>query len=87
MKERLVIGIAGGSGSGKTTLADNIAAYFGPQVALLRHDSYYKPMKDLPLTERATVNYDHPDAFDTELLISHLESLTRGEAVEAPVAE
>ena len=85
MKERLVIGIAGGSGSGKTTLADNIAAYFGPQVALLRHDSYYKPMKDLPHTERATVNYDHPDAFDTDLLISHLESLKRGEAIEAPI--
>lgn len=85
MKERLIIGIAGGSGSGKTTLADNIAAYFGQQVALLRHDNYYKPLKDLPFTERATVNFDHPDAFDTDLLITHLERLKKGEAIEAPI--
>ena len=85
MKKPLIIGIAGGSGSGKTTLAERIAAHFGDSVATLRHDDYYKEQKGLSLAERAAINYDHPDAFDTELLISHLEALTRGVAVDAPI--
>ncbi|MBQ8287676.1 MAG: uridine kinase [Clostridia bacterium] len=85
MKKRLIIGIAGGSGSGKTTLAENIAAHFGDEISVLRHDDYYKSQKDLPLAERATLNYDHPSAFDTDLLISHLDSLKKGIAVDCPL--
>jgi len=85
MKKPLIIGIAGGSGSGKTTLAERIATHFGDRVATLRHDDYYKPQKGLSLAERAAINYDHPDAFDTDLLISHLQALSAGIAVEAPV--
>lgn len=85
MKERLIIGIAGGSGSGKTTLTENIAAHFGAEVSVLRHDDYYKSQKDLTLAERATLNYDHPSAFDTDLLISHLDSLKNGNAVDCPL--
>lgn len=84
MKQRIVIGIAGGSGSGKTTLTRNIAAHFGDCVSVLRHDDYYKSQKDLSLEERAELNYDHPNAFDTELLIAHLDALKQGLAVDCP---
>ena len=85
MKKPLIIGIAGGSGSGKTTLAERIAAHFGDRVAILRHDDYYKAQKGLSFDERAAINYDHPAAFDTDLLIAHLKALTMGSAIEAPV--
>ena len=85
MNEPLIIGIAGGSGSGKTTLAENIANHFGNEISVLRHDDYYKSQKDLSLTQRASLNYDHPDAFDTDLLISHLDSLKNGIAVDCPL--
>lgn len=85
MNEPLIIGIAGGSGSGKTTLSENIANHFGNEISVLRHDDYYKSQKDLSLTQRASLNYDHPDAFDTELLISHLDSLKNGIAVDCPL--
>ncbi len=85
MKERMIIGIAGGSGSGKTTLAANIANHFGTQISVLRHDDYYKSQKDLPLQERATLNYDHPSAFDTDLLVRHLDLLKNGEDVDCPI--
>ena len=84
MKQRMVIGIAGGSGSGKTTLAANIAHHFGDKISLLRHDDYYKSQKDIPLEERAAMNYDHPSAFDTDLLIHHLDKLKQGVAVDCP---
>ena len=85
MKKRIVIGIAGGSGSGKTTLANNIAAHFGERIAMLRHDDYYKKHTDLPLEERAKINYDHPSAFDTELLLEHLDALKNGSPVNCPI--
>lgn len=85
IKPRIVIGIAGGSGSGKTTLTENIASHFGDCVSVLRHDDYYKPQKNLPLNERAKLNYDHPNAFDTELLIKHLDMLKAGETVDCPI--
>ncbi|MBE6635357.1 MAG: uridine kinase [Ruminococcaceae bacterium] len=81
----MIIGIAGGSGSGKTTLAENIAAHFGERISLLRHDDYYKSQRDIPESERAGMNYDHPDAFDTELLIEHLDALKQGEAIDCPI--
>ena len=85
MKKPLIIGIAGGSGSGKTTLAERIAAHFGDAVATLRHDDYYKEQKGLSLEARAAINYDHPDAFDTDLLIKHLDALCAGCAIDAPM--
>ena len=85
MKNVIIIGIAGGSGSGKTTLAKNIAEHFGDRIALLRHDDYYKAHDDIPYSERALINYDHPDAFDTELLISHLKALKEGGCIDCPI--
>lgn len=81
----MLIGIAGGSGSGKTTLARNIAQAFGDSVATLTHDSYYRAQDHLSFEERCKTNYDHPDAFETELLISHLEALKEGKDVDVPV--
>ena len=85
MSKVFLIGIAGGTGSGKTTLAENIVTHFGESITLLCHDDYYKAHDDLPYSEREKLNYDHPDAFDTELLISHLEALKRGESIECPI--
>ena len=75
MNNRLFIGIAGGSGSGKTTLAKRLEEHFGDRVSLLRHDDYYKSQKSLTLEERAKLNYDHPDAFDNDLLVEHMDAL------------
>ena len=85
MKNVLVIGIAGGSGSGKTTLAKNIADYFADRISILRHDDYYRAQDDIPMEVRVKTNYDHPHAFDTELLLAHLDALKRGEDVDSPI--
>ena len=85
MSNRLFIGIAGGSGGGKTTLAEHLAEYFGDRLVLLRHDDYYKSQSALTLEERAMLNYDHPDAFDTELLVSHLDELRAGNDISCPI--
>ena len=84
MNNRLFIGIAGGSGSGKTTLARRLEEYFGEHLSLLRHDDYYKSRSDLSLDERATLKYDHPDAFDNALLVSHMDELRAGHDVASP---
>ncbi len=82
----LVIGIAGGTGSGKTTVARKIAEHFQPdEVVLIDQDSYYKDLSELPFEERKLVNYDHPDAFDQDLLVEQIQKLCRGEAIEKPV--
>ena len=84
--DTIVIGIAGGSGSGKTTLADTLVSYFGEnEVSILRHDNYYKRNDDLSYEERAKLNYDHPDAFDTELLCEHIRQLKAGRPIDMPV--
>ena len=85
MKNVLVIGIAGGSGSGKTTLAKNIAQYFADRISVLRHDDYYRSQDDIPMEDRIKTNYDHPHAFDTELLLSHLDALKAGCDVDSPI--
>jgi uridine kinase len=80
-----VIGIAGGTGSGKTTIAQRIAgAVAARDVALIEHDSYYRDLSHLSDAERQLVNFDHPDALDTELLVEHLTRLRGGQAVEVP---
>jgi len=82
----LVLGIAGGSGSGKTTVAQEILQRVGPdQIAFLQHDSYYKDLSGLPPVQRAEVNFDHPNSLETDLLVSHIESLRKGAAVDVPV--
>ena len=82
----MIVGIAGGTGSGKTTLADLILKRMGREnIAYLAHDAYYKDQKHLPLEARAQVNYDHPDSLETDLMISHLQQLMVGQAVEMPV--
>jgi uridine kinase len=82
----LVIGVAGGSGAGKTTVAHAIVEAVGAdRVAQLAEDSYYREFAHLPEAERARINWDHPDAIESDLLCAHVQSLLRGEAVERPV--
>ena len=82
----MIIGISGGTGSGKTTVAQKIIAPVGAgNVVYLQQDSYYRNLGDMPLDLRHRVNYDHPDAFDTELLINHLDALRAGEGIEQPI--
>ena len=80
----IFIGIAGGTGSGKTTLTEHLKQHFGDDISVVHHDSYYK-YQDRPFEERCKLNYDHPDSFDTELLVQHLQALRRGESVKVPV--
>ena len=83
--EILVVGIAGGTGSGKTTLMKNLMGRLGDEVTVMSHDNYYRAHNDLPYEERCKLNYDEPAAFETELMVKHLEQLKRGEAVDCPV--
>lgn len=82
----VIIGVAGGSGSGKTTVAARVReAAAGRTVAVLHHDSYYHDNSQVVEADRALLNYDHPDAFETSLLIRHLEALRRGQSVAVPI--
>ncbi len=85
-RKHILVGIAGGSASGKTLVAHRIARELGSRrVVVIPLDAYYRELGHLPLEERAQVNFDHPDAFDFELLETHIRSLLRGEPVEVPV--
>lgn len=81
----VIIGIAGGTGSGKSTFTNRLKDEFKDQVAVLYHDNYYRAQDDIPFEERKKVNYDHPDAFETELLIEHIKQLKEGHAIQCPV--
>lgn len=81
----LTIGIAGGTGSGKTTITKRIMERFGEDVSVIYHDNYYKAHDDMTYEERSLLNYDHPDAFETERMIRDLQALKRGETVHCPV--
>jgi uridine kinase len=82
----VVIGVAGGSGSGKTTVVQAIVRALGPDtVTHLEHDSYYVDRSAVPPAERLAINYDHPDALESDLLIRHLELLRTGRPVDVPV--
>ena len=84
-KPPLVLGIAGGSGSGKSTIAKSILASLADgQGILLQQDNYYRSQSHLPLSERASVNYDHPDALELDLLITHLDQLRTGMPILRP---
>lgn len=81
----LMVGIAGGTGSGKTTLARKIRERFGDDVAYIRHDNFYKAHDELSYEKRCLLNYDHPDAFDTNLMIKKLKILKAGKRAICPI--
>lgn len=85
-RKPVVIGVAGGSGSGKTSVTKSIYDYFkGHSILMIEQDYYYKDQSHLPFEERLKTNYDHPLAFDTNLLIEHIQKLLRFEKIEKPV--
>lgn len=85
-EQRILIGLAGGSGSGKTLVARTIFRELGSdRVVILDQDSYYKDLDDVPVRDKDLHNFDHPDAFDTELLKTHVRSLLDGRSIEQPV--
>jgi uridine kinase len=84
--EPIVIAVAGGTASGKTTVANEILRRVGAEhIACIPHDAYYRDLSHLPPSERAKVNFDHPDSLETDLLIQHVKDLRAGRAVEIPV--
>jgi uridine kinase len=85
MLKPLIIGIAGGSGSGKSTVARNVAEHLTTSsVAFIDMDAYYKNFPEISLEERKKLNWDHPDAFDYDLLCAHLEALSRRRPIQKP---
>lgn len=82
--QRIIIGIAGGTASGKTTVAEKIFEAFENDAVILSHDFYYKPHLDLTFEERCNLNYDHPDALDTDLLVEHVRALKHGKSISHP---
>lgn len=80
----IFIGIAGGTGSGKPTLTEHLKQHFGDDISVVHHDSYYK-YQDRPFEERCKQNYDHPDAFETDLMVEQLKELKAGKAIRCPV--
>ena len=85
MSDVMIVGIAGGTGSGKTTITRKLMQRFAGDVSVINHDNYYKAHHDMPYEERTRLNYDHPDAFDTEMLVDALSELRAGHAVQCPV--
>lgn len=81
----MIIGVAGGTGSGKTTITRRLIKELGDNISVVNHDNYYKAHDDLTYEERSHLNYDHPDAFETELMIADLERLKNGETIYCPV--
>jgi uridine kinase len=82
----IIIGVAGGTASGKTTVSDAILERVGrDRIAYIQHDSYYRDLSHLPLEERRQLNFDHPDALETELLVAHLRQLQAQEPIEVPI--
>jgi uridine kinase len=86
VKKAILIGIAGGTGSGKTSMANNIVRDFNPdQVVVIEQDSYYRDLSDIPLGARSRHNFDHPDAYDFNLLKKQMKILLEGKSVEIPI--
>lgn len=85
MKQAFVIGVAGGSASGKTTIVRKIEDYFGEDIVILSHDSYYKAHNELPYEERSKLNYDHPDSFETDRMARDVRALLNGQSIDVPV--
>ncbi|HKM29106.1 MAG TPA: uridine kinase [Anaerovoracaceae bacterium] len=85
MKDVIVIGIAGGTGSGKSTMISKIKEEFCDEITIISHDFYYKAHNDMTFDDRKSLNYDHPNAFDTDLMIEHIKRLKNWESIERPV--
>ena len=85
MNDVMVIGIAGGTGSGKTTITKRLMERFKDDVTVIYHDNYYKAHHHMTYEERAQLNYDHPDAFDTDMLVEAVKELKAGRSIECPV--
>ena len=85
MDDIMVVGIAGGTGSGKTTITKKLMQRFGGDVSVIYHDNYYKAHHNMSYEERARLDYDHPDSFDTDLLIQAVKDLKAGRSVTCPV--
>lgn len=85
MKDSVIIGVAGGSGSGKSTFTNRLHKLYGNQVTVIYHDNYYRRHDEIPLEKRKKINYDHPDALETDLLVKHLKELKEGKTVEGPL--
>lgn len=83
--QTMIIGVAGGTGSGKTTITRRLIKELGDNISVVNHDNYYKAHDELTYEQRTHLNYDHPDAFETELMIEDLKKLKRGESVFCPV--
>lgn len=81
----ITIGIAGGTGSGKSTFTNRLKRYFGDRITVLYHDNYYKRQDEIPFEERVKMNYDHPDALETDLFVEHLRELKNGHSILCPV--
>lgn len=84
-KDCMLIGIAGGTGSGKSTFTNRIKKQFGDDVTVIYHDNYYRRRDDIPFEERKKINYDHPDALETDMLIEHIKQLKAGKSMVCPV--
>ena len=85
MKDVIVIGIAGGTGSGKSTLVKKIKEEFHDRTTIMSHDFYYKQHNDITFEQRKKLNYDHPESFDTDLMIDHIRELASGREIQRPV--
>ena len=85
MDDIMVVGIAGGTGSGKTTITKKLMQRFGGDVSVIYHDNYYKAHHNMSYEERSRLNYDHPDSFDTDLLVQAVKDLKAGRSVTCPV--
>ncbi len=82
--QSMVIGIAGGTASGKTTIVKRLKEHFENSVCVVSHDNYYKCNDDLSYDQRRLLNYDHPDAFDTHLMVEQIQQLLKGNTIECP---
>lgn len=80
-----IVGVAGGTASGKTTIVRKIKENFGDDIVVINHDSYYKAHNDLSYEDRSKLNYDHPDSFDTQMMIEDVKKLKNNEEVDIPV--
>ena len=85
MKKPCIVGVAGGSASGKTTIVNKISEYFGSDIVVISHDSYYKAHDEMEYSERCKLNYDHPESFESEKMAEDVRKLMAGESIKMPV--
>ncbi len=85
MNKVCIVGVAGGTASGKTTIVNQIAEYFGKDIVVISHDSYYKAHDEMSYEERSHLNYDHPDSFESERMANDIRDLIKGHTIEVPV--